>query len=193
MFAAEKHKFQRRKADGTPYINHPIGVALILEEEGDIHDQDILEAALLHDTIEDTDTTLEELIKNFGPKVAGIVSEVTDDKSLAKGKRKREQIRHIPHVSKEAKLVKLADKLYNCRDLLRLTPPDWDVKRVQGYIVWSKRVLRSVRGLNPKLDKAHDKMLAGHFVMNEKKYPAIPEGDLALFLEEYLASMDKLE
>uniref|UniRef100_A0A673B0M7 Guanosine-3',5'-bis(diphosphate) 3'-pyrophosphohydrolase MESH1 n=1 Tax=Sphaeramia orbicularis TaxID=375764 RepID=A0A673B0M7_9TELE len=122
-FAAEKHKNQRRKdPDGTPYINHPIGVARILSHEGGITNIQVLQAALLHDTVEDTNTSPAELQAQFGATVAGIVQEVTDDKSLSKQERKRLQVEHAPHCSHEAKLVKLADKLYNLRDLNRCTP-----------------------------------------------------------------------
>uniref|UniRef100_A0A3B4WDF4 Guanosine-3',5'-bis(diphosphate) 3'-pyrophosphohydrolase MESH1 n=1 Tax=Seriola lalandi dorsalis TaxID=1841481 RepID=A0A3B4WDF4_SERLL len=84
-----------------------------------------LQAALLHDTVEDTDTTPAELEAKFGPTVARIVEEVTDEKSLPKQERKRLQVEHAPHCSRQAKLVKLADKLYNLRDLNRCTPVGW--------------------------------------------------------------------
>lgn len=122
-FAARKHRDQRRKdPQKTPYINHPIGVANILINEGDIDDPVVLQAALLHDTVEDTDTTLDEIEEHFGTKVRGIVDEVSDDKDLSKQERKRLQVVHAPHKSREAKLVKLADKLYNLRDLHRVVP-----------------------------------------------------------------------
>jgi guanosine-3',5'-bis(diphosphate) 3'-pyrophosphohydrolase len=193
FFAAEKHKFQKRKADGSPYINHPLGVAMILETEGNVNDPVILQAAILHDTIEDTDTSLTEVEDIFGAKVAGIVCEVTDDKSLSREERKREQIRHVAKISDDAKLVKLADKLHNCRDLLRLPPPSWNVERVQGYIIWSKAVLASARGLNPKLDAAHDHLYeTGKFTFDGEEYPALPkmsEIEEANFLEEHLQSL----
>uniref|UniRef100_A0A8C4T0R4 Guanosine-3',5'-bis(diphosphate) 3'-pyrophosphohydrolase MESH1 n=1 Tax=Erpetoichthys calabaricus TaxID=27687 RepID=A0A8C4T0R4_ERPCA len=122
-FAAEKHKSQRRKdAEATPYINHPIGVARILAYEGGITDIAILQAALLHDTVEDTETSIDELDGKFGATVARIVQEVTDDKMLPKQERKQQQILKAPLCSHQAKLVKLADKLYNLRDLNRSTP-----------------------------------------------------------------------
>lgn len=122
-FAAKKHRDQRRKdPQQTPYINHPIGVANILINEGGVDDPIVLQAALLHDTVEDTETTLDEIEEHFGPKVRGIVAEVSDDKDLPKEERKRLQVVNAPHKSKEAKLVKLADKLYNLRDLHRVVP-----------------------------------------------------------------------
>lgn len=145
-FAARKHQNQRRKnLEKTPYINHPIGmliaclafysflskyrsflgVANILTAEAGITDQNVLMAALLHDTVEDTETTYDELESNFGPIVSKIVAECSDDKNLPKMERKRLQIEHAKHASYEAKLVKLADKLYNLRDLETQTPENW--------------------------------------------------------------------
>ncbi|XP_029398543.1 guanosine-3',5'-bis(diphosphate) 3'-pyrophosphohydrolase MESH1 isoform X4 [Mus pahari] len=124
-FAAHKHRQQRRKdPEGTPYINHPIGVARILTHEAGITDIVVLQAALLHDTVEDTDTTLDEVELHFGAQVRRLVEEVTDDKTLPKLERKRQQVERAPHSSPGAKLVKLADKLYNLRDLNRCTPTE---------------------------------------------------------------------
>ncbi|CAI9551050.1 unnamed protein product, partial [Staurois parvus] len=97
-------------------------VARILSHEAGISDIAVLQAALLHDTVEDTDTTFLEIEEKFGQEVRKIVEEVTDDKTLPKMKRKQLQIEHAPHRSHKAKLVKLADKLYNLRDLNRSTP-----------------------------------------------------------------------
>ncbi|XP_039981447.1 guanosine-3',5'-bis(diphosphate) 3'-pyrophosphohydrolase MESH1 [Xiphias gladius] len=153
-FAAEKHRNQRRKdADGTPYINHPIGVARILSHEGGVADIEVLQAALLHDTVEDTDTTPAELEAKFGPTVARIVQEVTDDKRLPKQERKRLQVEHAPHCSRQAKLVKLADKLYNLRDLNRCTPVGWTAERVQEYFVWACEVVKGLKGTNSALEE----------------------------------------
>ncbi|XP_049897655.1 guanosine-3',5'-bis(diphosphate) 3'-pyrophosphohydrolase MESH1 [Epinephelus moara] len=153
-FAAEKHRNQRRKdPEGTPYINHPIGVARILSHEGGITDIEVLQAALLHDTVEDTDTSTVELEANFGPIVARIVQEVTDDKSLPKQERKRLQVEHAPHCSRQAKLVKLADKLYNLRDLNRCTPAGWTEERVQEYFAWACEVVKGLKGTNLALEE----------------------------------------
>ncbi|OWF42230.1 guanosine-3',5'-bis(diphosphate) 3'-pyrophosphohydrolase MESH1-like [Mizuhopecten yessoensis] len=156
-FAAIKHKDQRRKdIEATPYINHPIGVAKILTEEAGITDIPVIQAALLHDTVEDTDTSFEELNQHFGPEVCGIVKEVTDDKTLSKMERKQQQINHAPHASYKAKLVKLADKLYNLRDLRRCTPCGWTAERVQEYFVWSSKVVAGLRGTNRKMEDTLD-------------------------------------
>ncbi|KAM7424653.1 hypothetical protein PAMA_000823 [Pampus argenteus] len=153
-FAAEKHRNQRRKdAESTPYINHPIGVARILSYEGGVTDVEVLQAALLHDTVEDTDTHPTELEAKFGPIVARIVQEVTDDKSLPKQERKRLQVEHAAHCSLQAKLVKLADKLYNLRDLNRCTPVGWTAERVQEYFMWACEVVKGLKGTNSTLEE----------------------------------------
>ncbi|KAM4749585.1 guanosine-3',5'-bis(diphosphate) 3'-pyrophosphohydrolase MESH1 [Rhinophrynus dorsalis] len=158
-FAAEKHKQQRRKDIGkTPYINHPIGVARILTHEAGVTDPVVLQAALLHDTVEDTDTTFLEIESHFGQEVRRIVEEVTDDKTLPKMERKRLQIEHAPHCSYKAKLVKLADKLYNLRDLTCSTPEGWTEQRVQEYFQWASEVVKGLRGTNLAMEKELDQL-----------------------------------
>ncbi len=154
-FACEAHRDQRRKNKyAAPYINHPVGVAHILWTEGRVRNIDVLQAAILHDTVEDTDTTHAELVKEFGQKVANIVRDVTDDKSMPKDERKRHQVEHAKHISQGAKVVKLADKLHNLRDLKDCPPSGWDVKRIQGYFVWCQAVVKSVSGANYLLEAA---------------------------------------
>jgi GTP diphosphokinase / guanosine-3',5'-bis(diphosphate) 3'-diphosphatase len=156
-FAAHKHRDQRRKdAEASPYINHPIALADVLVNEGGVSDVEVLCAALLHDTVEDTDTTPEELHKEFGPRIARIVAEVTDDKALPKADRKRLQIEHAPGLSPEAKLVKLADKICNLRDVLHRPPAQWGAERRREYFDWAKRVVDGVRGAHPALEAAFD-------------------------------------
>ncbi|KAF5270475.1 hypothetical protein FQA39_LY08353 [Lamprigera yunnana] len=158
-FAAIKHKDQRRlDPEGTPYINHPIGVAYILTNEANISDLDVIQAAILHDTVEDTDTTFEEIEKHFGQKVCSIVAEVTDDKTLPKCVRKSLQIEHAPKSSYQAKLVKLADKLYNLRDLEHAVPKGWTGQRVEEYFSWSKKVVEGLRGSNEEMEHSLDKL-----------------------------------
>jgi guanosine-3',5'-bis(diphosphate) 3'-pyrophosphohydrolase len=156
-FAAEKHKNQRRKdADATPYINHPIGLANVLKHEGKVDDVVVLAAAILHDIIEDTETTADELRAIFGEEVTSIVLEVTDDKSLPKAERKRLQIEHAAHASPKAKLVKLADKICNLRDIATSPPADWSDDRKKEYFDWAKRVVEGCRGANGALETAFD-------------------------------------
>ncbi|KAK0095886.1 hypothetical protein PV326_007123 [Microctonus aethiopoides] len=163
-FAARKHTKQRRlDLEATPYINHPIGVANILTQEGDVTDPVVIVAAILHDTVEDTDTTIEEIEREFGPEVRLVVSEVTDDKTLPKEERKRLQIEHSSHISHEAKQVKLADKIYNLRDLQKSIPIGWTPKRVEEYFNWSKAVIDGCRGTNVKLEKIFDAIIAKQF------------------------------
>jgi GTP diphosphokinase / guanosine-3',5'-bis(diphosphate) 3'-diphosphatase len=146
-FAAHKHRDQRRKdAEASPYINHPIALANVLVNEGGVNDIDVLCAALLHDTLEDTDTSVAELEGAFGRRIARIVEEVTDDKALAKAERKRMQIEHAPGLSPEAKLVKLADKICNVRDVAERPPKSWDLARRREYFDWAKCVVDGLRG-----------------------------------------------
>ena len=156
-FAAHKHRDQRRKdVDATPYINHPIAVAKVLIDIGKIDDINILCAALLHDTIEDTETSAEELTREFGPAISEIVQEVTDDKTQPKQVRKQAQIDHAPHLSTKARAVKLADKISNLRDVSDCPPPDWTLERRQEYFDWAKRVIDGLRGDWPELEEAFD-------------------------------------
>jgi GTP diphosphokinase / guanosine-3',5'-bis(diphosphate) 3'-diphosphatase len=146
-FAAHKHRDQRRKdPEASPYINHPIALADVLVNEGGVTDVEVLCAALLHDTVEDTATTPEELEAAFGKRVARIVAEVTDDKALPKAERKRLQVEHAGELSPEAKLVKLADKICNLRDVAERAPPSWDLARRREYFDWAKRVVDGLRG-----------------------------------------------
>ena len=159
-FAAFKHREQRRKGvRGSPYINHPLAVASTLAQLGGIDDADVLAAAILHDTIEDTDTTELELERAFGRKVASIVVEVTDEKTQSKALRKRMQIAHAPHLSAAAKLVKLADKIANLRDIVA-RPPNWDLKRKQEYFDWAKQVVDGLRGVHAGLEAEFDRVHA---------------------------------
>jgi len=156
-FAAHKHRDQRRKdAEASPYINHPIALAEVLTGEGGVTDLEVLAAALLHDTIEDTATSLEELRAQFGERIAGMVAEVTDDKDLPKADRKRLQIEHAPGISPGAKLVKLADKICNLRDVAERPPAQWDTARRREYFEWAKQVIDGLRGIHPRLEAAFD-------------------------------------
>ncbi|KAM7315034.1 guanosine-3',5'-bis(diphosphate) 3'-pyrophosphohydrolase MESH1 [Ixodes scapularis] len=167
-FAAIKHRDQQRDDGHTPYINHPIGVARILTHEAGIYDLMTIQAAILHDTVEDTDTTPEEIEKHFGSRVRAIVDEVTDDKRLPSEVRKRLQIEHAPHCSHEAKLVKLADKLYNLRDLTTTTPLGWNEQRVQAYFEWSEKVVFGLRGTNKPMELALDQVFEARRALNDK-------------------------
>ena len=128
----------------------------MLVKEGGVADTDVLCAALLHDTVEDTATTRKELRRAFGARIAGIVAEVTDDKRLPKAKRKALQVKHAAVISREAKLVKLADKICNVRDVARRPPADWDRKRQREYFDWAKRVIDRLRGVHPRLERSFD-------------------------------------
>ena len=159
-FAAKKHRDQRRKgADATPYINHPLAVAETLSDVGGVTDTDILRAALLHDTVEDTGTTLEELEDAFGLAVCKLVKEVSDDKDLPKDERKELQIEHAPKLSREAKSIKLADKICNIDDVLKNPPVKWSLDRRREYLRWAGQVVAGCRGSNPALEAHFDELL----------------------------------
>ena len=158
-FAAERHSNQRRKGKrAAPYINHPIGVASCLADAG-VADPDILAAALLHDTVEDTDTSLEELEQLFGTRVASIVAEVTDDKALPKAERKRLQILTASKKSIEARQVKLADKICNLRDLHN-NPPHWGEARIAAYYRFAEDVAVGLAGCDGSLEHILTDLLA---------------------------------
>ncbi len=159
-FAADKHRNQRRKdAEASPYINHPIALANVLANEGGVDDDIVLAAAILHDAIEDTETTADELRCRFGEAITTIVLEVTDDKDLPKAERKRLQVEHAPHISHGAKLVKLADKICNLRDMAASPPAKWTLERKQAYFDWAKAVVDGLRGAHPVLEQAFDESL----------------------------------
>jgi guanosine-3',5'-bis(diphosphate) 3'-pyrophosphohydrolase len=156
-FAAHKHRDQRRKnVAASPYINHPIALAHVLVCEGRIDDPEVLCAAILHDTVEDTQTTIDEVAQRFGERIASVVGEVTDDKSLPKARRKALQVEHAPHLSTAAMLVKLADKICNVRDVADDPPANWPVERRVGYFEWCKQVIDGLRGVHPVLEATFD-------------------------------------
>lgn len=156
-FSAHKHRHQRRKdAEALPYINHPIGLLNVLAVEGGVTDELPLLAAVLHDTIEDTDATPEELTLHFGAEVCATVLEVSDDKSLPKEVRKQLQIEHAPQLSHAAKLVKLADLICNVRDMGVRAPLGWSVERQRAYFDWAQAVAAGLRGTHPLLERALD-------------------------------------
>jgi len=153
MFAADKHRDQRRKnVHVSPYINHPIDVAYILTSVG-ITDINTLIGGILHDTVEDTKTSYDEIIEKFGQEVADIVRECSDNKALDKVQRKKEQLAHARIISDKAKLIKLADKFSNCRELLDVPPKNWSQKVIYGYAVWCFAVCQNLFGINDLLDR----------------------------------------
>ena len=159
-FAAKKHSRQKRKgADGEPYINHPLEVVNLLANVGKIEDCNVLIAAVLHDTVEDTETTGEEIEKLFGADVSQMVLEVTDDKSLPKATRKQLQIEHAPHLSNGAKYIKLADKISNIRDVSENPPDGWSDERRREYIEWGEKVVAGLRGVNANLENHFDELI----------------------------------
>jgi guanosine-3',5'-bis(diphosphate) 3'-pyrophosphohydrolase len=158
-FAAHKHRDQRRKdTKASPYINHPIALAHVLWTIGKVRDPVTLAAALFHDTIEDTETTAEDLRGQFGATVAGVVEEVTDVKWLKKKSRKKIQVARAGRSSLRAKRVKLADKICNLQDILANPPAEWSTEHKQQYFDWARSVVDQVRGANPALERRFDRL-----------------------------------
>jgi len=157
-FAAGKHRFQRRKDEhATPYINHPIKVAYTLTAAGE-SDVLMLMAALLHDTIEDTETTYAELEVKFGKEVADVVLELTDDKHLSRDEQQQQQIVRASGKSERARKVKLADKICNVYDLLHHPPHEWSESKKIQYVDFSKQVVDMMRGTQAVLEKEFDEL-----------------------------------
>ena len=159
-FAAEKHRNQRCKdVDASPYINRPIAVASVLGIEAGVTDETTLLAALLHDTVEDTDTTLQELEQRFGREVAALVDEMSDDKSLPKEMRKELQVEHAPRASPNAKRLKIADKICDIRDVAENPPTSWSLDRRRQYVDWAERVVAGSRGTDALLETLFDRVM----------------------------------
>lgn len=191
-FAADKHRGQRRKdAEASPYINHPLALADILAREGSVEDAKVIAAALLHDTVEDTETSIEELEARFGKRVASMVAEVTDDKSLPKEERKRLQIAKSASKSSGAKLVKLADKIANLRDLASAPPADWSEERRIQYFEWARAVVEGMRGTNASLEAAFDEAYSRGIGISSTprlERPSAPRTQIGSFTQKALST-----
>ena len=162
-FAAVKHVDKRRKGEAAePYVNHLTEVAELVAQASDGQDIELIMAAVLHDTVEDTDTTPAELAGAFGQRVADLVAEVTDDKSLQSADRKRLQIEHAAHASKGAKTIKLADKTSNLRSMASSPPVGWTAERRSEYVAWAERVVAGCRGASPWLEAQFDAAAGVH-------------------------------
>ena len=157
-FAAEKHAHQKRKGRlQEPYINHLIEVAELIAASANVLDTELVMAALLHDTVEDTAVTLKELEENFGAGVAALVAEVTDDKSLPKETRKHLQVQNAHKKSERAQALKIADKISNLRSILASPPEGWSLERQRQYFEWAKEVVAGLTAPNPVLKQEFDK------------------------------------
>ena len=171
LFAIKKHQFQKRKGTQLPYIVHPVGVANTLAQAG-VTDIDILIAAVLHDTVEDTNTTFDEIEKLFGENVVKYVREATDDKSKSKVERKKLQVEHSKTISVGGKLIKYADKICNMRDICEDNPCVFKpLLNAKGYMTWGVEVCKAFRGINEKLDKMFDEILTMNLHTEEGEVP----------------------
>lgn len=155
--AARRHNGMARKGRGNePYINHLAEVANILAEVTDGADAELVAAGWLHDAIEDTGTTQDELAQKFGGRVAALVVEVTDDMSLARAERRKKQIEDAPHKSPAAGLIKIADKISNIRARLHSDPSADERADLTEYVDWAEQVVAGCRGGNARLDRLFD-------------------------------------
>jgi (p)ppGpp synthase/HD superfamily hydrolase len=136
---------------------HLLEVASLVADATDGRDPELVIAALLHDAIEDQEVPSELITSEFGTRVAAIVAEVTDDKSLDKAEHKRLQIEHAPKKTDAAKFIKLADKTSNVRAIAFAPSADWSVKRRLEYIDWAKKVVHGLRGASPWLEEQFDR------------------------------------
>lgn len=160
-FATEKHSVQRRKGrDKSPYMNHPAEVAALVAEATGGTDVNLIIAALLHDVVEDTGTSLQEIQEKFGDDVAQIVADVSDDKALPKARRKELQVEHAGHLHQRVQILKIADKIANLRTTISDPPDGWGLERRQEYFVWSKQVVDKCRGASPCLEEKFDAIYA---------------------------------
>jgi (p)ppGpp synthase/HD superfamily hydrolase len=158
--AARRHCGQSRKgASQAPYVNHVIDVAARVARSSHGPDRVLILAAILHDTVEDTDTTPAEIAERFGPEVAALVMEVTDDMSRPKAARRRAQVLGAPGSSDRAKRLKLADKASNLTALAE-DPPDWPKARRADYVDWAVAVIAGYRGVDPRLEAEFDEAVA---------------------------------
>ena len=153
-FAATRHADQRRKGErAEPYINHLTEVAELVAQATQGEDLDLIVAAVLHDVVEDTATTFADVTTGFGSRVAGLVREVTDDKTLPKAERKRLQVLHAAQSSSGAKIIKLADKTANLRALATSPPADWSPRRRRDYVEWAIQVVAGCAGVSADLER----------------------------------------
>ncbi len=158
-FAARKHAHQRRKSElEEPYINHLAEVTRLLADASHGADPTLVIAGLLHDTLEDTETTFDELLHEFGRDVAQLVTEVSDDKSLLKPERKRRQVIEAPNKSARARMIKLADKISNLRSIAGSPPKGWSLDRKLDYFEWAKQVADGCRGVSLQLEDEFDRV-----------------------------------
>ncbi len=141
-------------------MNHLTEVADLVARATRGDQIEVIVAAVLHDTVEDTDTTFQEIAERFGAPVAALVAEVTDDKTLTSPERKRLQVEHARHASLGAKIIKLADKTSNLRALAVSPPRGWSAKRRADYLDWARRVVDGCRGANPWLEERFDEAAA---------------------------------
>jgi guanosine-3',5'-bis(diphosphate) 3'-pyrophosphohydrolase len=158
-FAAYRHRFDKTKND-EPYINHVISVCRLIAVTGEESDNEVLQAAALHDTVEKTATKASELNFQFGENVFHLVMEVTDHSSENDSEKFQQQLQRVGSLSKKARLIKLADKIANVKSLLSYPPEGWDIEKRSLYINWADRIISALRGTNDKLEAHYDEVIS---------------------------------
>jgi (p)ppGpp synthase/HD superfamily hydrolase len=153
-YAAQQHATHKRKGrEALPYINHPIKVSTIITQYVPDASNELIAAAVLHDVVEDSETTVEDLKNMFGATIASIVEEVSDDKFLPKKEAKQKQIQNAPHLSHNAKLIRICDKIANVRDICgEDVPNDWDYKTKIEYLNWAEEVVNAMGKFHDELE-----------------------------------------
>lgn len=194
-YACEMHKHQRRKADDTPYVNHPARVAEKLAQHGILR-AEVLAAAILHDVVEDCATSIDIIEDKFGKKVAKIVADVTDDKTLPRGECKRDQVARIGKASDDSKLIKLSDKIDNISGLFDDAPPTWTMARIQGYFVWAYEVVKAAsdaNGARPLVEEFENMVVGKHFQVDGRRLACIPDfadyGGFDNYMQQYYSKI----
>jgi (p)ppGpp synthase/HD superfamily hydrolase len=152
LFAAKAHFGQTRNQNNQiPYIVHPLRVSYLLWNEGNINNAHLLVAALLHDVLEDTEVSRQEIFNKFGSSILTLVEELTDKPKPTA----QEEALSALKMSKEAKTIKLADRTHNLRDLIDHPPKIWDFEKVSGFLNRSKILFENLRNTHPVLEKCY--------------------------------------
>ena len=151
-FTAVKHQYLRRGGyDLLPYINHLIKVANLIQQVGLGENTNLMLVAVLHDVVEDTETTPEEIVEKFGPEVGTAVSELSDDMALSYDERKKRQVQNAKDLSDLARVIRIADKICNIRDIMEY-PLDWSLEKKLRYVKNSIEIVDQIKGTNSQLE-----------------------------------------
>jgi len=164
IFATEKHKSQVRSNEKkTPYIIHPIEVADLVMKIGHVYDKDVLITALLHDVMDDTQTTYEQITSLYGTKVSSYLEEMTSKQGLSLKEQKKQQIMQAFRQNPSVAIIKLSDKLSNLKTLATSPPPSWSRDRIDQYFQWAQTVIENLPESNQLLKKAVKNVISDYW------------------------------